>query len=302
MKKETDSKRGIIHEYLKETFILDIQEMKKRVFNARAKNEKFNEIDPTFQSIALGSQNISTLHLPEVLKNAHFNPPQKVWPQVNSFEEFGLALSKRINQLDGYEIGDKKLNKYRLALESAAKEHFDEAGDWISEYKMDRHRGEILYHYVQLLPAMVDPKKMREIKKIKIKRLEKIRDAIETLNNFGILADDISFADRTLWNMVRRSVNQRLNGYAEKEKFLAFQPQLTYLSRFLTEVGQGKRGSLVYNLFNRHNLIKDLYESHHNKSLSVTERKRRILKRLGSDLRDMSNTKRLKTLMKYTIP
>lgn len=302
MKKETDSKRGIIHEYLKETFILDIQEMKKRVFNARAKNEKFNETDPTFQSIAFGSQNTGKLRIPEILKNAHFNPPQKVWPQVNSFEEFGLALSKRINQLDGYEIGDKKLNEFRLTLESSTQNHFDEACDWVSECKMDQYRAEILYHYVQLLPAMVDHKQMRKIKKIKRKRLEKIRDAIETLNNFGILADDISFADRRLWNMTRRSLNQRLKGYAEKEGFLAFQPQLTNFSRFLDEVARPKRGRMVYSLFSRYHLIKDLYKGHYKKSLSVTERKKRIVKRLGSDLRDMSNTKRLKTLMKYTIP
>ncbi len=243
--------------------------------------------------------------VPSFLRKAgkNFKKSPRIWQRIEGKEDFVnkadqifQKIRERCDAIDRPVV--QKFQKHNLDLV----EEFDRANSWINDNNLDKSRAELLFRYAKLLPALLDPVEMKELSKLRMKRLRKILASIEVLNNYGILVDDSIIADRQLWGRAREHILHKIASQASVGKFAGFQPHMIHLANFLYGIKYWHKGQILFDLFNRHEITRFLYTVHYDNYKIVEKRKKLIKKRISGDLGEMNKVPKLYSLLKYNSP
>ena len=177
--------------------------------------------------------------------------------------------------------------------------HHEKALIWINKSNLGEHQPEMLFHFCQLLPSLINPIEMKEIAKLHVARLKKILRAIDTLNVEGVLSENLSIADRSIWMEVSRSVAIKIRYIKTIGKFLGFQPKLIHFSKYMVETKLINKNQIVYRLLDDYDILEDLYKELIKEHKVLPMRKKKILNRLSDEISKMSKESALSTVLKY---
>jgi hypothetical protein len=228
-------------------------------------------------------------------------PPEtsKVFKSVGNFEEFEREFEQVLGKIEESCLAFKKPVPKFCSDEIDLEKHFKFACEWIEENKLSLHKPVVLRFFVQLLPALIDYSGMRRVINQDVTRLNAIKHAIDTLNRYGIISDDILLADRKIWGIIRNSIKLKMRPIAQNQKYLSFNPPLLKLIRFLKSIEYRGRGNLLFSLFLHYDLLKKIFPKKIGKTKLTPLEKREIIGMLGSDVNRLLTHLKLEDMTSY---
>jgi len=279
------------YQLLKNIYLSDFREVQRRIIFPFSTNEEFKsdiKVDLPFGETILESKNI----LATIRESLDLTPIPDKWFRINDYDEFKLCIDLKIANI---EEKCKKLKSgvppIRAKINKEIRGHFDFAMQWILENKMERIQTEVLYHFIQLLPALVDQKVGEKLANMEINRLKDIRRALTDLNKYGILGESLWMADRKFWEMIWKTSEHRMKIYSRNGTLSRFYPELNNFNEFLRTANYRGKGKMFYSLVEKYGHLKSLYGDCNFKSTTV---KRDIITKIGKSFGYMGRSQSIK--------
>jgi len=273
-----------------------------KVQEIQSKNEKFTDSGHSIQAIenqARLKKLNDTQWVEKKIKGSLLLETSKAFRSVGNFKEFEREFEQVLAKIEESCLAFKKPVPKFCSDEIDLEKHFKFACKWIEENKLSSHKPVVLRFFVQLLPALIDYSGMRRVINQDITRLNTIKKAIDTLNRYGIISDDILLADRKIWGIIRNSIKIKMRPYAQNQKYLSFNPPLLKLIRFLQSINYQGRGKLLFGLFLHYDLLKKIFPKKIGKTKLTPLKKKEIIGLLGTDVNRLLTHLKLEDMTSY---